>query len=107
MVRGQVVTGKFGEILMRVKQGKEAELGELFIAESDAGKVLLQAFDLQYGSQISRENLELVSGMMLEQNKIVGSSWLLFSRVRNDRKIHPHNNHKVGTSFRFSMRLNG
>lgn len=68
MVRGQVVTGTFGEILMRVKQGKEAELGELFIAESDAGKVLLQAFDLQYGSQISRENLELVSGMMLEQN---------------------------------------
>ncbi len=67
MVRGQVVTGKFGEILMRVKQGKEAELGELFIAENSSGKVLLQAFDLQYGSQISQENLELVSGMMLEQ----------------------------------------
>ncbi len=68
MVRGQVVTGKFGEILMRVKQGEEAELGELFIAENNSGKVLLQSFDLQYGSQISKENLEMVSGMMLEQD---------------------------------------
>lgn len=65
---------------MRVKQGKEAELGELFMTDSDHGKVLLQAYDLQYGSQISRENLEMVSGMILEQG---GSFDFMEPELRN------------------------
>ena len=69
MVIGQIISGKFGEICMRQKADIPLELGELVIAENDDYKVLLQVYDLQYGSQISQLNLELISGMHLEQKE--------------------------------------
>ena len=67
-MKGQVLSGKFGEIVIRQKSDEEFELGELLIAEKNKTKILLQIYELAYGSQISEQNLELISGMKLEEN---------------------------------------
>jgi hypothetical protein len=68
-VKGQIISGKFGEIIARQKSDKEFELGEILVSDSEDGnsKIFLQVYDLQYGSQISQQNLELISGMNLEE----------------------------------------
>ena len=38
------------------------------VSEDEDSKIFLQVYDLQYGSQISQQNLELISGMSLEEN---------------------------------------
>ena len=68
MIKGQVISGEYGKILVRQKSDKDIELGELLIADTTDGKILLQVFDLLYGSQISQQNLELLSGLKLEEN---------------------------------------
>ncbi len=68
MIKGQVIFGKFGEIQIRQKSDAKIELGEMLIATNGDDKILLQAFDMMYGSQVSRENLELISGMVMEEN---------------------------------------
>lgn len=67
MLKGQVVSGDFSKIVMRVKSGETVEIGELLIIENKNEKFLLQVYDLIYGSQISPQNLEMVSGMNLEE----------------------------------------
>ncbi len=68
MVKGLIISGEYGKILIRQKSDCELELGELLISESSGSKILLQVYDLVYGSQISQQNLELISGMHLEDN---------------------------------------
>lgn len=68
MVKGIVISGEFGKILVREKSGASFELGELLIANMAQGKVLLQVYDLAYGSQISQSMRELVAGHALEEN---------------------------------------
>lgn len=68
VTKGLIVSGEFGNILVREKQGKALELGELLIADTPQGKILLQAFDLVYGSQLAQQQLELLSGLKLEEN---------------------------------------
>lgn len=68
-MKGMIVSGEFGKILAREKKGEKLELGELLIAENKNVKVLLQVFNLMYGSQISPQNMELISGMKLEENE--------------------------------------
>ena len=68
MTKGQIISGEFGRIIARQKSGQSIEIGELLIADSNDGKILLQVYDLVYGSQISQQNLELISGMRLEEN---------------------------------------
>ena len=80
MSRGIVISGKFGEIVVRQKHGEEIELGELLIAENKSAKILLQAYDLVYGSQLSASNLELVSGMKLEEDSDL---MLMDEKLRN------------------------
>ncbi len=67
IIKAQVISGEFGKILARQKAGQKLELGELLISESDGNKILMQVFDLMYGSQISQQNLELISGLSLEE----------------------------------------
>ncbi|MFH1126640.1 MAG: ATP-binding protein [archaeon] len=62
----QIISGRFGEILVRKKSGESLELGELLVAESKDSYTLFQVYDLKYGSQIPQESLELMSGMNLE-----------------------------------------
>jgi len=68
LIKGQIISGDFGRIIARQKSGQSVEIGELLIADSNDGKILLQVFDLVYGSQISQQNLEMISGMKLEEN---------------------------------------
>lgn len=68
IIKAQVISGEFGKILVRQKSDQKLELGELLISESGENKILMQVFDLIYGSQISQQNLELISGMNLEEN---------------------------------------
>jgi uncharacterized protein len=65
--KGLIISGSFGELLARQKSTEEFELGELLIAESETSKSLMQVYDLLYGSQVSPQNLELISGMTLEE----------------------------------------
>ncbi|HLC88545.1 MAG TPA: ATP-binding protein [Candidatus Nanoarchaeia archaeon] len=67
MLKGQVVAGDFSKIVMRVKSDQQVELGELVVIEEAQEKFILQVYDLIYGSQISLQNLEMVSGMSLEE----------------------------------------
>lgn len=66
--KGLIISGQFGELLARQRSTEEFELGELLIAESEKGKSLMQVYDLLYGSQLSTQNLELISGMTLEED---------------------------------------
>jgi len=68
VVKGLVIGGEFGNILVRQKADAEFELGELLVANTRQGKLLLQVFDLLYGSQLTQQHLELISGLKLEED---------------------------------------
>lgn len=68
MLKGQVIGGEAGRIVVRVKSDIAVELGELLLADAGENKALLQVYDLSFGSQISPQNLELISGLKLEEN---------------------------------------
>ena len=59
MIKGQVISGEQGKILIRQKADQPIELGELLIAEAGNSKILLQVSHLLYGSQISQQNLHI------------------------------------------------
>jgi len=69
VIKGQVISGEYGKILIRQKANEKIELGELLVGDTKDAKILLQAVNLLYGSQISQQNLELISGMSLEDNE--------------------------------------
>ncbi len=68
MTKGQVISGEFSKIMVRQKSNQNIELGELLVANTKDGKIIMQVYDLIYGSQISQSNLELMSGISLEEN---------------------------------------
>jgi hypothetical protein len=65
-VCGQIVAGEIGQILIREKSGEKIELGDLLVVESSDGFLLIQVFDLLYGSQISKLAREQMAGLKLE-----------------------------------------
>ncbi len=65
-ISGQIVAGKTGQILARQKTGEKIEIGDLLVADEEGAYVLLQAFELLYGSQVPQPVRELVAGMKLE-----------------------------------------
>ncbi|PIN72454.1 ATPase [Candidatus Woesearchaeota archaeon CG10_big_fil_rev_8_21_14_0_10_47_5] len=65
-VIGKIIWGGFGRLIVRQKAGYKLELGELAVADLPEGNMLLQVFDLSYGSQLSQQHLELASGIKLE-----------------------------------------
>src|SRR5208337_2422575 len=65
-ISGQIIAGKTGQILAREKAGGEIEIGDLLVAEEDEGYVILQAYELVYGSQVPQLVRELMAGMKLE-----------------------------------------
>ncbi|MEM3154033.1 MAG: ATP-binding protein [Candidatus Woesearchaeota archaeon] len=68
MTKGLIIGGEFGNILVRQKTDEALELGELLIADTKNGQMLLQVFDLLYGSQLTQQHIELISGMKLEED---------------------------------------
>jgi len=69
VTKGLIIGGEFGNILIRQKDGHSLELGELLVSNTENGKILLQAFDLIYGSQLTQQHLELISGLKLEEDE--------------------------------------
>jgi hypothetical protein len=66
---GQIVGGEQVGLLIRQKSESGLELGALLVAPLDAESkeyVILQIFDLLYGSQLEPRVLEMMSGMGLE-----------------------------------------
>ncbi len=63
---GQVISGSFGDVVVRQKSNENIEIGDLFVIDSNGRKTILQAYDLRYGSQIGDLSRELISGMNLE-----------------------------------------
>ncbi|MBI5226640.1 ATP-binding protein [Candidatus Micrarchaeota archaeon] len=76
----QIIGGQHADILIRQKAGAPLELGELLVAEEGENKILLQVFDLVYGSQMQPEALEWASGLNLEN---VSSESFLDANLRN------------------------
>ena len=66
-VVGQVVGGQVGQIKIREKQDRQMELGDLLVTDDgNHNTIILQVFDLTYGSQIPDNTRELMSGLNLE-----------------------------------------
>jgi DNA helicase HerA-like ATPase len=63
---GQIVAGEVGKILIREKSGQKIELGDLLVVDDSEGYLIIQIYDLLYGSQISRLSREQMSGLKLE-----------------------------------------
>jgi len=80
MSKGLIIGGEFGNILVRQKNESSLELGELLIAENEKGNIIMQVFDLLYGSQLSQSHLELISGLKLEEDD---SLELMDAKLRN------------------------
>ncbi len=68
MARGLIIAGQFGDLLIRQKSDASLELGELLVATTPEGMMLLQVFDLLLGNQLNQQNLELISGLKLEED---------------------------------------
>jgi DNA helicase HerA-like ATPase len=65
-VCGQIVAGEVGKILIREKSGQKIELGDLLVVEDGEGYLIIQVYDLAYGSQISQLAREQMAGLKLE-----------------------------------------
>jgi DNA helicase HerA-like ATPase len=65
-VCGQIVAGEVGKILIREKSGEKIELGDLLVVEGTEGYLIVQVYDLLYGSQISKLAREQLAGLKLE-----------------------------------------
>ena len=65
-VCGQIVAGEVGKILIREKSGQKIELGDLLVVDDSEGYLIIQIYDLLYGSQIPRLAREQISGLKLE-----------------------------------------
>ncbi len=69
-VVGQVVGGRFGDIVIRQKAGTDLEIGDLMVSEENGSFLILQVFALEYGSQIQDKMQEMMSGVNLEQGVV-------------------------------------
>jgi|SRR3989344_737241 len=67
MIKGQIFSGGYGELLIRKKSEAQLQLGELLVAEQGDSKILLQVYDLLYGSQLAEQMRALIAGMQLEE----------------------------------------
>lgn len=65
-VAGQIVGGQVANILVREKSGKKLEIGDILVAEDEDSYLILQVYNLSYGSQIPKATHELLAGLRLE-----------------------------------------
>ncbi|MCY4490199.1 MAG: ATP-binding protein [Thaumarchaeota archaeon] len=70
LVVGQVVGGKFGDIIIRQKSGTDLEIGDIIVSEENGTYLVLQVFALQYGSQIQDRMQQMMSGVNMEQGVV-------------------------------------
>lgn len=71
-VKAQIISGKFSEIIARQKSDADLEIGELLVSDDEnSSTTLFSVYDIFYGSEISSQNLERVSGLNLEESENV------------------------------------
>lgn len=72
MIKGLTIGGNYSSVIVRQHSQAQFEIGELLIVDinskNNSKKMILQIIDLEYGSQISQQDRELVSGLELEEN---------------------------------------
>lgn len=66
---GQIVDGKFGDVLVRQKAGEDLEIGDLLVSEEGGRALVMQVFGLEYGSQIHPDMRRVMAGESLERMK--------------------------------------
>ena len=76
-MKGQVISGEFGKILIRQKSGSGVELGELLVSDEGDGKILLQVYDLVYGLFLHL--------LLLSVNACIGYIYILFFPLNADK----------------------
>lgn len=69
-VVGQVVGGSFGDIVVRQKAGRMLEIGSILVSKQGDTSLILQVFELVYGSQIGQNMQEMMSGQGLENGVV-------------------------------------
>ncbi len=70
MERGIITGGEYGALLIRARNDVKLELGELLVVEGEDQSLLLQVYDLRFGSQISAESREFIAEIGLQGEKI-------------------------------------
>jgi DNA helicase HerA-like ATPase len=70
-IKGQIISGTFSNVTIREKPQEQIEVGELLVAEEEDKSTLLLVYDLEYASQISSQNIEYISGLLMQD----GSSY--------------------------------
>jgi len=78
--KGQILNGEISKILIRQKSEEDIELDELLVCEHANKKYILQVYGLNYGSQLSQSNIELLSGYDLEN---IGDLEFYDNNIRN------------------------
>ena len=63
---GEIIEGDSSKILIRQSSNSTIEIGDLLVEDREPGYIILQVFDLIYGSQLPRLVREMISGMKLE-----------------------------------------
>lgn len=69
-VVGQVVGGSFADIVVRQKAGRMLEIGSILVSKQGDTSLILQVFELVYGSQIGQNMQEMMSGQGLENGVV-------------------------------------
>lgn len=64
---GQIVDGKFGNVLVRQKAGEALEIGDLLVSDEGGHTLVMQVFGLEYGSQIHPDMRQVMAGESLER----------------------------------------
>ncbi len=68
MTKALIISGGIGNLIARQKSNQNIEIGELLVTEESGSKIIYEVTDLIFGSQISQQNLELMSGIKLEHD---------------------------------------
>lgn len=82
MSKGLIIGGSFGSLFVREKNEENLEIGELLKINSKEGKIVFEVIDLEFGSQLNKQTLEMISGLKLENShdfNIIDSNLRLYS----------------------------
>jgi uncharacterized protein len=95
---GQVVGGSFGDIVIRQKAGTNLEIGDLMVSEENGSFLILQVFQLEYGSQIQDKMQQMMSGVNLEQGVVDANFYepdfvnYVLARIKPLARVYKENN---------------
>jgi hypothetical protein len=79
MIIGQVVDGNSERIVVRKNSRAKLELGSLMACDDGDGTTIYQVYNLMHGTQLSKQGIEFMAGMMSE-----GEGFEIFERqMRN------------------------